>query len=119
VGGSDTVKVARVEDGATGEVEDEVVARSEARDEAAASFKVRDKAVVSSKAGDEAAACFEDGIEDNRRRRRGGVWGDRRLRALGSFKKLPSVARESTGTEILGHGHLIRDVPVLHASPFS
>jgi hypothetical protein len=119
VGGSDIVKVARVEDGATGEVEDEVVARSEAGDEATESFEVRDEAVVSSKAGDEAAACSEDGIEDNMRRRRGGVWGDRRLRALGSFKKLPSVARESARTEILGHEHLIRDAPVLHASPFS
>jgi hypothetical protein len=49
----------------------------------------------------------------------GSVLGDRRARALGGFKKLLDMARESTGPEILGHGDLIRDAPLLHASPFS
>jgi hypothetical protein len=80
-----------------GEVKDEVAVRSKARHEA----------VVSSKAGDEAAVCSGAGIEDGRRRWCGTVWGNKRARALGGFKKLLSVMRESTGTKILGHGHLM------------
>jgi hypothetical protein len=79
--GSQEVKV---EEGGTVEVEDEAATCSEAVDEA----------VVSSKARDGAVACCEAEIEDGRQWQRGGVWGDRRARSLGSFKKLLSVARE-------------------------
>jgi hypothetical protein len=52
--------------GATGEVKDEAMARSEAGDEA----------VVSSKAGDEETVCSRARIEDGKWWRRGSVWGD-------------------------------------------
>jgi hypothetical protein len=79
-------------------------------DEAAACSKAGDKAVASSKAGDEVKMCSGARIEDGRWQWHDGVWGDRRARALGSFKKLLSVVRNSTGTEILGHLHVMRDV---------
>jgi hypothetical protein len=37
----------------------------------------------------------------------GGGSGERRARALCSFKKLLSVVRESAGPKILGHGDLM------------
>jgi hypothetical protein len=77
-----------------------------------------DEMTVSSKARDEAAVCSRAGIEDGRRRWHDGVKGDRRARALGSFKKLLSVARESTGPKILGHGDIMQDAPLVCASPF-
>jgi hypothetical protein len=40
--------------------------------------------------GDEAAARSGAGIKDNRRRRHGRVWDDRRARALSGFKKSSS-----------------------------
>jgi hypothetical protein len=80
---------------------------------------VGDEATVSYKAGDEAAVCSGAGIEDGRRWQHGGVWGDRRARALGGFEKLLSIVRESARTKILGHEHLMRDVPVLRTFPFS
>jgi hypothetical protein len=52
---------------------------------------VGDEAAVSYKAGDEAAVCSGAGIEDGRRWQHGGVWGDRRARALGGFEKLLSI----------------------------
>jgi hypothetical protein len=39
--------------------------------------------------------------------------------ALGDFKKLLSVVIESKGTKNFRHGHLMRDMAVLHMSPFS
>jgi hypothetical protein len=38
---------------------------------------------------------------------------------LCEFKKLLSVARESTGPKTLGHGDLMRDAPLLHVSRIS
>jgi hypothetical protein len=40
-------------------------------------------------------------------------------RALGGSEKLLSIAREGAWPKILGHVHLMRDTPVLHAYPFS
>jgi hypothetical protein len=101
------------------EVEVEERATNKAGDEAAACSEARDEAVVSSKARDEATACSRAGLEDDRRQQCDNVQGDRRARALGGFKKLLSVARDSIGPEILGHGDLMRDAPLLHTSPFS
>jgi hypothetical protein len=75
--------------------------------------------VACSEVGDEAAAWSRARIEDGRWHQHGSVLGDRRARALGSFKKLLDMARESTGPEILGHGDLMRDVPLLRVSPIS
>jgi hypothetical protein len=48
----------------------------------------------------------------------GGRMGSR-VTALGGNKKLLSVARESAGPKILGHGNIIRDMPLVQSSPFS
>jgi hypothetical protein len=42
-----------------------------------------------------------------------------RVRALGGNEKLLSVSRESAWPKILGHGDLMRGVPLVRASPFS
>jgi hypothetical protein len=42
-----------------------------------------------------------------------------RARTVGGNKKLLSVARESVGPEILGHVDIMRDAPLVQASPFS
>jgi hypothetical protein len=109
VGGGGVVGEAEVKEGAASKVGDEEVAHFEAREEV----------MTSSKARDEAAGCSGAGIEDGRWRRCSGVWGDRTTRALDGFEKLLSVVRESAGTEILGHGHLMRDAPILRVSTFS
>jgi hypothetical protein len=41
-----------------------------------------------------------------------------RVRALGGNEKLLCVVRESVGPEILGHGDIMRDAPLVRASPF-
>jgi hypothetical protein len=43
----------------------------------------------------------------------------KRERALGIFKKLLSVTRESVRSEILVHGDLMGDSPLVHMCPFS
>jgi hypothetical protein len=102
VGGNSAVGEAEVEKGAVGEV----------KDEAAECSKVGDEAAASSKAGDEVAACSEAGIEDCRQRWHDDVCCNRTMSVLGGLKKLLSIARESAGTKILGHGYLMRDAPV-------
>jgi hypothetical protein len=41
-----------------------------------------------------------------------------RARALGGNEKLLSVASESVGSEILGHGDIMRGMPLVQASHF-
>jgi hypothetical protein len=87
-------------------------------DEAAAGSEAGVEVVARSEAGDEAAACSRVGIKDGRRWRHGSVRGDQMVSAW-RFENLLSVARESAGPEILGHGHPMRGSPVLRMSPFS
>jgi hypothetical protein len=73
----------------------------------------RSTAVACSEAGIETAACSETEDEtsacsgavivDGRRRWHNGVQGDRRVRALGGFKKLLSATRKSVGPKFLRH----------------
>jgi hypothetical protein len=69
---------------------------------------VGDEVATRSDTGIEAAACSEAGVEAAAvavaSMVGGGVWGERRVRALGGFENLLSVERESTGPEILGCG---------------
>jgi hypothetical protein len=69
-------------------------------------LQVGDEAATRSDARIEAAACSKAGVEAAAvaSMAGGGVWGDRRVRALGGFENLVSIARESTGPEILGRG---------------
>jgi hypothetical protein len=80
--------------------------------------EVGDKALACFYAGDEAAACFGPGSTTTCG---GGAVVSRATeeREFGSFKQLLSVARESAGPEILGHGHPTCDAPLLHVSSFS
>jgi hypothetical protein len=45
--------------------------------------------------------------------------GATEVRVLSGFQKLLRVLRNSVGTKILGHVHLMRDRLILHLSPFS
>jgi hypothetical protein len=69
-------------------------------------LQVGDEAATRSDAGIETAACSEAGVEAVAvaSMAGGGVWGDRRVRALGGFENLLSVARESAGPKNLGRG---------------
>jgi hypothetical protein len=44
--------------------------------------------------------------------------GDSRVRALSGFEKFLSAVREREGPEILGHGDLMQDVPIVRVSTF-
>jgi hypothetical protein len=90
----------------------------EAKVEKGGTSEVGDKALACFYAGDEAAACFGPGSTTTCG---GGAVVSRAIeeREFGSFKQLLSVARESAGPEILGHGHPTCDAPLLHVSSFS
>jgi hypothetical protein len=82
---------------------------------------------VCSDTGDDAAVCSKAGMRQRcalgpgLRMVGGGavMSGATEVRVLSGFEKLLRVLRNSVGTKILGHVHLMRDRLILRSSPFS